>query len=140
MRTRLMFEAFDREDEDLVAFWIKTTGDGVRALTTKDKMAILKLAVNRQWPIVIKELLIDSAASAGMNKNEAADYYGDGFETRLLEAMREGTSAGDELVQLLTDNLKAEDVNARLVENSMGKLALHLAVNLKRTDLDPADD
>ena len=135
-----MFEAFDREDEDLVAFWIKTTGDGVRALTTKDKMAILKLAVNRQWPIVIKELLIDSAAAAGMNKNEAADYYGDGFETRLLEAMREGTSAGDELVQLLTDNLKAEDVNARLVENSMGKLALHLAVNLKRTDLDPADD
>ena len=112
----------------------------MRALTTKDKMAILKLAVNRQWPIVIKELLIDSAASAGMNKNEVADYYGDGFETRLLEAMREGTSAGDELVQLLTDNLKAEDVNARLVENSMGKLALHLAVNLKRTDLDPADD
>lgn len=70
-----MFESFDRGDEGLAAFWIKN-GEGLR-LMTKDKVAILKLAVNRQWPIMIKELLVDFAGVKNETENNR-------FETRLL--------------------------------------------------------
>lgn len=115
-----MFEAFDRRNEVIASFWMET-GVHPNARHPTEKKSILQLAVTRQWPTVIQQLI-----HRGVN----ADYNGESG-TLLLQAIREEASAG--LIQTLIVDLK-EDVDS-VVGSAMGETALHLAARLNRPDL-----
>ena len=115
-----MFEAFNRGKEAIASFWI-AAGVDLKARHPTDNTSILRLAVTRQWPTVVHQLM-----EQGVKGDE-----GEAKETQLLQAIRDRASA--ELIKTLIVDLKA-DVDA-VDRSAMGETALHLAAHLNRPDL-----
>jgi hypothetical protein len=121
-----MFEAFDRGNEAIASFWI-AAGVRLEARHPTRNKSILRLAITRQWPTVIQQL-IEQGVMADRTDDEGGVIK---ETTHLLQSVRDGGSV--ELIKTLIIDLKA-DVDA--VDNSaMGETALHLATELNRPDL-----
>ena len=116
-----MFEAFNRGNEAIASFWI-AAGVDIKARHPIEKKTILRLAVTRQWPTVIQQLMEQGVKVDEVEVNK---------ETQLLQHIRDGASA--EFIQTLIVDLKAD---ADAVDGSaMGETALHLAARLNRPDI-----
>ena len=105
-----MFEAFENGNEVLTSFWLEC---GVRMTATNKNKTALQLAVERNWPNVIKKL-VEQGAVASLDASG---------ESLLHQAARQGASS--EVIQFLIDELKIE-VNA---EDDLGFRPLHSAVS-----------
>ena len=123
-----MFQAFNCGNKALALFWI-AAGVDLHARHTTENKSILRLAVTRQWPIVIQQL---------MEQGVKVDEEEANKETQLLQSVRDGASA--ELIQALIVDFKA-DVDAcngsDICGNGSdkGEMALHLVARLNRPDI-----